>query len=147
MTASNYTTTIIVDNAASEVFTAINIVRGWWQGEIEGSTDQLNNEFTYRMKEIHFSKQKIVELLPERKVVWLITDSKLNFTKNESEWTGTKIVFDISKIGNKTQLHFTHSGLVPEIECYDGCSGAWEQLIQESLFSLITTGKGTNVFG
>ncbi len=147
MTASNYTTAILVDNTAAEAFNAINNVRGWWQGEIEGSTNKLNDEFTYRMEEIHFSKQKLVELIPNEKVVWLVTDSKLNFTKDKSEWTGTKIIFEINEISNKTQVRFTHLGLVPAIECYGGCSGAWEQLIQQSLFSLITTGKGTKVFG
>jgi hypothetical protein len=40
-----------------------------------------------------------------------------------------------------TQLRFTHHGLVPAIECYKDCSNAWGQLIQQSLFSLMTTGK------
>jgi hypothetical protein len=33
------------------------------------------------------------------------------------------------------------------MECYDNCSSGWENLIQKSLVSLITTGKGTKVFG
>ena len=146
METSNFTTTLEVENSAREVFDAINNVRGWWQGDVEGSADKLNDEFTYRMEDIHFSKQKLVELIPDEKVVWLVTDSLLNFTKDRSEWTGTKIIFEISEINNKTQLRFTHLGLIPAIECYGGCSGAWEKLIQESLFSLITTGKGTKVF-
>jgi Activator of Hsp90 ATPase homolog 1-like protein len=146
MPASDFTTTIVVDNSATEVFNAINNVRGWWQGEIEGSTNKLNDEFSYRMEEFHFSKQKVVEIIPDKKVVWLVTESQLNFIKDKSEWTGTKISFEISEINNKTQMRFTHLGLVPEIECYGGCSGAWEDLIQKSLFSLITTGKGKKVF-
>jgi hypothetical protein len=150
MTTKDFATTILVDQSPKEVFNAINNVRGWWQGEIKGSTDKLNEEFTYQMEEIHFSKQKVVELIPDKKVVWLVTESKLNFTK-KSEWTGTKIIFEISEIDNKpgsyrTQLRFTHLGLVPEIECYGGCSNAWGDLIQKSLFSLITTGKGEKVF-
>ena len=147
MTRSDFSTTILVDNSAKEVFNAINNVRGWWQGEIEGNTDKLNDEFTYRMGDVHFSKQKIAELVPNEKVVWLITDSKLSFTKNKSEWTGTKIIFEISTINKKTQVRFTHQGLVPEIECYGGCSNAWSQLVGESLYSLITAGQGTKVFG
>ena len=147
MISSDFTTTILVDNSAKEVFNAINNVRGWWQGEIEGSTDKLNDEFTYRMKEFHFSKQKVVELIPNEKVGWLVTDSKLNFVKNKSEWTGTKIIFEISEINNKTQIRFTHFGLVPEFECFGGCSNGWSELVQKSLYSLITTGKGMKVFG
>lgn len=146
MSTSDFTTTLLVDKTPNEVFSAINNVSGWWQGEIEGSTDKLNEEFTYRMKDIHFSKQKLVEFIPNEKIVWLVTDSKLNFTKNKSEWTGTRISFEISEKNNKTQLLFTHKGLIPEFECYDGCSNAWSQLVQQSLFSLITTGKGKNVF-
>lgn len=143
---TNFTTTFFVNQTPREVFKAINNVRGWWQGEIEGHTDKLNDEFTYRMAEIHFSTQKLVEVIPNEKVVWLVTNSLLNFTKDKSEWTGTRINFEISEINNKTQLRFTHVGLIPAFECYEGCSGAWEKLIQESLFSLITTGKGTQVF-
>ena len=146
MTTSNFTTTILVEQTPKEVFNAINNVSGWWQGEIEGSTNKLSDEFTYRMEDIHFSKQKLVELIPNEKVVWLVTDSKLNFTKNQSEWTGTKIIFEIAEINNKTQIRFTHLGLVPQIECFGDCSNAWSQLVQESLRSLITTGKGTKVF-
>src|SRR5207344_512426 len=99
-----------------------------------------------RMEDIHFSKQKIVEFIPGEKVVWLVTESQLNFIKDKSEWTGTTISFELSEINNKTQLRFTHLGLVPKIECYGDCSNAWTQLIQESLLSLITTGKGKKVF-
>ncbi|MEA5257471.1 hypothetical protein VB264_06740 [Arcicella aquatica] len=147
MATSNYTTTFFVNQTPEEVFSAINNVRGWWQGEIEGSTNQLDDEFDYRMKEHHFSKQKIVAFIPNEKIVWLVTDSKLNSFTDKSEWTGTKIIIEINEINNKTQVRFTHVGLVPTIECYGACSVAWEQLIQASLFSLITTGKGTNVFG
>ena len=146
MANSDFTTTILVDNSPHEVFAAINNVSGWWQGEIEGSTDKLNDEFTYQMEEMHFSKQKIVEFIPDQKVVWLVTESKLNFVSKKNEWTGTKIIFEISEINHKTQLRFTHLGLVPEFECYGGCSGAWGDLVEKSLFSLITTGKGEKVF-
>jgi len=147
LSTTNFTTTFFVNQTPEEVFKAVNDIRGWWQGEIEGDTDKLDKEFTYRMADAHFSKQKIVEFIPNEKVVWLVTDSNLSFTTNPNEWTGTKISFEIAEINNKTQLRFTHVGLVPEFECYGGCSSAWEQLIQESLHSLITTGKGTKVFG
>jgi|HubBroStandDraft_3_1064219.scaffolds.fasta_scaffold115872_2 hypothetical protein len=58
------------------------------------------------------------------------------------EWDGTDIVFDIARKGDKTELRFTHVGLVPMIECYGGCSGAWGFYVSESLRSLITKGKG-----
>ena len=146
LASNNFTSTFFVNQKPLDVFNAINNVRAWWQGEIEGNTEKVDDEFSYQMKDVHFSKQKIVESIPNKKVVWLITDSKLKF-QNPTEWTGTKIVFDISEINNKTQVRFTHFGLVPGFECYYNCSWAWGELMQQSLHSLITTGKGINVFG
>ncbi|MBS0031051.1 SRPBCC family protein [Chitinophaga sp. 22321] len=146
MEGKDFTTTILVDQSPKEVFDAINNVRGWWQGEIKGGTDKLNDEFTYRMGDVHFSKQKVVEITPGKRVVWLITESRISFVSHKEEWLNTKVIFDISKEGEKTKITFTHHGLVPAIECYDGCSGAWGQLVEKSLFSLITKGEGVDVF-
>ena len=98
------------------------------------------------MKDFHFSKQRIIEIIPDKKIEWLVTESKLNFLNKKDEWTGTKIIFDIAEINNKTQLRFTHKGLVADIECYGSCSNSWSKLIQESLMILVTTGKRKDVF-
>jgi hypothetical protein len=52
------------------------------------------------------------------------------------------VVFEIAKKGDKTEVHFTHVGLVPANECYGVCSDAWGSYITGSLRDLITTGKG-----
>jgi hypothetical protein len=139
---SDFTTTLLVDKTPKEAFDAINNPRVWWSVEIEGSTNKLNDEFIYHFEDVHYSKLKVVELIPNKKVVWLVKYNHFNFTKDKSEWTGTKIIFEISKKDNKTQIRFTHMGLVPQYECYNICSNAWTKYIQKSLFSLITTGKG-----
>ncbi len=144
---TSFTTTILVDKPAIDVFNAVNNVSGWWQGEIEGPTNEVGDEFTYRMKDFHYSKHKVTELIPGKKVVWLVTDSNLTSFGDKTEWNGTKVIFDIDETNGQTQLRFTHEGLVPAFECYGSCSGAWGQLVQESLYSLIMTGKGKNVFG
>ena len=88
------------------------------------------------------SKQKIAELIPGKKVVWLVLDGNLNFVKDKSEWKGTRITFEIAEKGAGTEIRFTHLGLVPDYECYSACSNAWGYYINGSLRSLITTGKG-----
>lgn len=142
MSDQNYTTSFTVDQTPEEAFAAINNVRGWWSGEIEGSTDKLGEEFTYRYKDIHYSKQKITELVPGKKVVWHVLDGFLEFVKDKTEWTGTDITFDISKKGDKTEVRFTHVGLAPKVECFNVCSDAWGFYINSSLRNLITSGKG-----
>ncbi|WP_300671989.1 SRPBCC family protein [Soonwooa sp.] len=139
---NSYTTSILVNNSPEEVYKAVNNVRGWWSEEIEGKTDELQAEFFYHYKDVHLSKMLVVELIPNKKVVWFVKDNEFNFVNDKTEWKGTKIVFEISKIGDKTQLIFTHHGLVPENECYEVCNDAWTSYIQGSLQSLITTGQG-----
>jgi uncharacterized protein YndB with AHSA1/START domain len=138
----DFTTTITVNRSPKEVFDAINNVRGWWSGEIDGSTDKLGAEFKYQYKDLHLSSQKITELVPGKKVVWHVVDSRLNFVKDKTEWNGTDIVFEIARKDDKTELRFTHVGLVPALECYEDCKDGWSFLIKDSLKKLITTGKG-----
>jgi hypothetical protein len=142
MSEKSLTIAFTVDQTPEEAFAAINNVRGWWSGEIEGDTGKLGDEWTYRYKDVHYSKQKITELIPGKTVVWQVLDSYLNFVKDKSEWKGTSITFEIAKKGDKTEVRFTHVGLVPAFECYGGCSGAWGFYIDDSLRNLIATGKG-----
>ncbi|MBA4198658.1 MAG: ATPase [Chitinophaga sp.] len=146
MSTKDFSLTIIVEQSPEVVFNAVNNVSEWWQGEIIGKSHQLNDEFDYRMMDFHFSKQKVVELIPYKKIVWLITDSNLSSFTHNQEWTGTKVIFDISIVDNQTELTFTHAGLTPQFQCYGDCSGAWSELVGKSLYSLITTGKGKKVF-
>src|SRR6476661_7423072 len=113
----SFTTTISVDATPRQVFDAITNPRGWWSEEIEGDTEKLNDEFTHHYKDVHISKMKLIEVIPNKKVVWLVMDNYFQFTKDKSEWTGNKIIFEITEKGNKTQLRFTQLGLVPEYEC------------------------------
>jgi uncharacterized protein YndB with AHSA1/START domain len=142
MTNKDFTTSFTVDQSPEQVFAAVNSVRDWWSGEIDGPTDKLGAEFTYRYKDVHRSTQKITEFVPGKKIVWSIDDAQLNFVKDKTEWNGTKVTFEIARKDDKTELRFTHVGLVPAFECYGGCSGAWGFYINDSLRKLITTGKG-----
>ncbi len=140
MKTKGYTTSFTVDQSPEEVFDAINNVRAWWSGDIEGSTDTLGAEFRYRYKDVHDTTQRITEWVPGNKVVWHVVD--VNFVKDRTEWNGTDIVFEIARKHDKTELRFTHVGLVPAFECYLGCSGAWGFYVNDSLRGLIATGNG-----
>ena len=142
MKNNNHTITILVDQTPTEVFNAVNNVRGWWSKGIKGDTTHLNDEFIFEVKGVHYSRQKLVEFIPGKKVAWLITESNIQFVEDTNEWTGTKVIFEIDKKENQTRLVFTHEGLVPGVACYESCAPAWTAYIQHSLYNLITTGKG-----
>jgi hypothetical protein len=142
MTSTNFTTAFLVDQTPEAAFAAITNVRGWWSGQIDGDTDKLGAEFTYRYQDIHYSKQQIIELAPNKRVVWRVQDAYLDFTEDPAEWNGTEITFELARKGDQTEVRFTHLGLVPEFECYDSCSTAWAFYINNSLHRLITTGQG-----
>ncbi len=142
MENNSFTATITVDQAPPTAFNAIKNFRAWWSEEIEGNTDKLNDEFFYHYKDIHLCKLKLIEAVPDKKLVYLVTDNEFNFIEDKSEWVNTKLVFDIKEENGKTQVKFTHEGLVPEYDCYDVCNDAWSGYIKNSLYKLITTGKG-----
>lgn len=141
MKNQDFATSFLVDQTPEEVFNAITNVRGWWSGlyseQIEGNSNKPDDEFTFRAGGgAHYSKQKLVEIIPGKKVVWLVTDSNLNFLTKKDEWTGTKLCFEIAKQGTKTQVSFRHQGLVPQIECYNDCSAAWSQYLEQFMSAL-----------
>src|SRR5689334_24182113 len=98
MNEQNYTATILVDQTPAEVFTVIKNARTWWTGEpgVIGNTEELDDEFTYRYRDIHYSKHKITEMVKDKKIVWHTVEAQLNFVPDKSEWTGTDIVFEIT---------------------------------------------------
>ena len=119
------TLSFTVDRPPAEVFVRLNDVRDWWTGEITGPTDELGAEFTYVHGDVHRSTQRVVELTPATRVVWLVTAAHLTFAAQPDEWVGTRVVFDLAPAGGGTEVRFTHVGLTPELDCFDGCATGW----------------------
>jgi hypothetical protein len=142
MSEHSYTTSITVDQSPEEAFAAINNIRGWWSQAIEGDTDRLDAVFYYHYKNLHRCTIKVTELVRGRKVAWHILHNAFDFVEDTNEWNGTEVVFEIARKGDKTEVRFTHVGLVPAYECYEVCSDAWGTYIRGSLRDLIATGLG-----
>lgn len=135
------TVAISVDKTPEEAFAAINNVRAWWDGQITGTTDKIGGVFTYRYGDFHRSTQKVTELAPGKRVAWLVIKGGPNFVSREDEWKDTRVIFEVSRKGNKTEVRLTHKGLIPRMECYDSCSDAWGSIIRSNLRDLIEKGN------
>jgi hypothetical protein len=142
MTDTNLTISFAVSKRPEAVFAAITNVAGWWSKGLQGRSEKPGDVFTYRHKDLHLSKQRVVEAVPGERVVWEVLEADLSFVKNRHEWKGTQIRFELVAQGGKTELRFTHVGLKRDCECFEACSDGWSYYLQQSLKPLIETGVG-----
>jgi len=140
-TNQNLHKVITVNASPEEAMKKISRIDLWWVKDIEGKTENLNDEFHVPMGTTSVDFQ-ITELVPNKKVVWKVTNSYIPWLKDKSEWNATEVVFEISEKGPATQIDFTHVGLVPGIECYEACEKGWNGHITVSLVKLINEGEG-----
>jgi len=139
MISQKYTVAIELAKSPDDVFNhIINDVSKWWPEEFEGKSAELNDEFVFKSGDAHYSKNKLVELVPNKKVVWLVTES-IRKTDN-FDWTGTKFVFELTPTGGNTQLKFTYDGFILENE-YDRLVQICDTVIKEMLYNFINNGK------
>jgi len=139
----SFSATIEVSNSPQEIFHRITKdTAKWWGGkDFSGKSINPNDEFIINHPGAHYSKQKLVEVIPGKKLVWLVTESNLSWLKNQEEWTNTKMIFEIRAKNYSYLLHFTHEGLTPEKESYLRCSEGWNMVIKDWLYNLIMYGK------
>ena len=142
MSDNSLTIEIVVPQSPEEVFDAVTNVRGWWHEGLEGESAAVGDEFTFTDYVEHWCRFRLTEVTPATRVVWLVIDSRLDFVENHTEWTGTQVIFDITRTPGGAALRFTHEGLRPTVECYQECSRGWTFYINESLKDLITVGTG-----
>ncbi|GAB2522372.1 SRPBCC family protein [Nocardia heshunensis] len=142
MTDQNFTVSFTVDNTPAEVFAAVLNPRGWWGQDITGGTERQGDAFVYEVPGVHRGEIELTEVVPDRRVVWLIKDNWMNFVEDKTEWVNNEIHFDITETEGGTELRFTQIGLVPAYECHDVCSPAWTFYVTESLRDLVETGVG-----
>lgn len=141
MAKKDFHTSIKVNTSPAEVMKKISKVDGWWAKNFTGSAEKLNDKFRVDFGKT-FVDFQISELVPNKKVVWKVTDCNLHWIKTKKEWNGTEVVFEVSNGGESTTIDFTHIGLVPGVECYNECEAGWTDHVTNSLANFINKGKG-----
>jgi hypothetical protein len=142
MNQQNYQCSIAAGFTPGKAFEAIGRVTEWWAKNVEGSSEKLNDVFIVGFPGETSVTFKVTESIPGKKIVWQVADCYLPWLKDKTEWTGTTVMFEISPLGDETQVTMTHIGLVPGIECYEGCESGWNKYFKGSLFKLLTEHAG-----
>lgn len=75
MTSQDFRTAFTVAQSPEDVFAAITDPRRWWTGDIDGSAEKAGDTFSYRYGDVHYSKQRVTDLVPGKRVVWQVLES------------------------------------------------------------------------
>jgi hypothetical protein len=142
MEKNDFTSSISAKISADEAIKKIGKVPEWWGITFSGSTEKQNDQFVVKMSGDSFFNFTVTELVPGKRVVWLVTDCNMPWYTDKKEWANTKLIFDLAEDKGVTTLNFMHEGLTPNSECYKDCDPGWTHWIKTSLFSYFTTGKG-----
>jgi len=142
MEKNNFNISFSSNVSADEAIKKISNVPDWWGITFSGNSKKQNDKFIVKMGGDSFFDFTVTELIPGKRVVWLVTDCNMPWYSDKKEWTNTKLVFDVTENEGVTTLNFTHEGLTPEVECYNDCAPGWTHWIKTSLFSYFTTGSG-----
>lgn len=141
-TKEDFSCSISVDMSAEEAMKKISKVPEWWGVNFSGSAEKQGDKFVIKMGGESFFDFTVTELIPGKRVVWLITDCYMPWYSDKTEWKNTKIIFDLTEKEGVTEITFIHEGLTPDVECYKDCKPGWTHWIQRSLLSYLETGKG-----
>jgi Activator of Hsp90 ATPase homolog 1-like protein len=142
MENKNFSRSISANISAAEAINKISKVTDWWGITCTGKSEKLNDQFVVKMGGDSFFDFVISEMIPEKKVVWLVTDCNMPWYADKKEWKNTKLIFDFTEGDGATMLNFTHEGLTSDVACYKDCERGWTHWITKSLHSYFTTGKG-----
>lgn len=142
MDMNDFNASISAKISAEEAIKKISHVSDWWGITFSGNAEKQNDKFTVKMGGDSFFDFSVAELIPGKKVVWVVNDCNMPWYSDKTEWKNTKLIFDLHENKGETTLRFTHEGLTPDVECWKDCEPGWTHWIKTSLFSYLTTGKG-----
>ena len=137
----DFSLSLTVKASAKETMEKISQVNLWWAKNFKGNAGKLNDEFSVYFGDTYVNFI-ISEFIPDKKIIWLVTDCNLHWIEDKKEWKDTEVIWTLTGKDGKTQIDFVHKGITPESECYDSCEPGWTHHLKDSLLKLIDAGKG-----
>jgi uncharacterized protein YndB with AHSA1/START domain len=118
-----------------EALTTTSGVSSWW-APATGSADT-GGDLDFMFGE-HLVRFRVADTDRPTRVRWCTLECDVM-----PDWVGTSISFDLTCAENGgTILQFRHTGLVPQLGCYEQCSNDWGHFLHSSLASYLETGTG-----
>jgi steroid delta-isomerase-like uncharacterized protein len=136
--SQDFQTTLDLSAPADTVFEALTTTSGvshWWAPATGSAASGGDLVFTFGEHPVRF---RVTDADRPARVRWLTVDCDVM-----PDWVGTAITFDLSPTRDGgTTLQFRHTGLVPQLACYEHCSRDWGHFLHSSLASYLETGTG-----
>ena len=111
MEKNDFVSRITAEIGANEAIKKISHVPAWWGVTFTGNAEKQNDEFTVKMGGDSFFNFTVTELIPGKRVVWLVTDCNMPWYSDKKEWADTRLIFDLDEHNGITALNFTHKAL------------------------------------
>src|SRR5258708_40212727 len=122
MEKKSFQSSIAAKISAGDAIQRISKVPEWWGITFDGNSEKQNDKFIVKMSGDSFFNFTVAELIPGKRIVWLVTACNMPWYSDKKEWANTKLIFDLKENNGITELNFTHEGLTPEVECYNDCA-------------------------
>ncbi len=142
MERHDYRSSITARLSPREAIDRIGRVSDWWTLKgFSGKAREAGDAFTVRFGETSVDLE-VSELVPDSRVVWEVKDSHLPWLKDQKEWNHTRIIWEVARDDGATRITMTHSGLTPEVECFESCKAGWDFYFGKSLLKLLADNEG-----
>ena len=99
----DFSLSLTVKAPAKEVMKRISQVDLWWAKNFKGQANKLNDEFSVYFGDTYVNF-RIPEVVPDRKIVWRVTDCNLHWIDDKKEWKGTEVIWSVAEKDGKPGL-------------------------------------------
>ncbi|MBS1605509.1 MAG: SRPBCC domain-containing protein [Bacteroidetes bacterium] len=137
---TSYTVSIEFTMPVDTVFPQLIDLSKWWPEDYVGESIGPGSEFVLKIGDEHFSKNRVIEFIPDKKLAWMTTESIRR--SDNYDWTGTKMIFELTPLGRGCSLSFTYDGVVLEEE-QERLIQICDYCIRIKLYNLIESVKVT----
>lgn len=145
MKQNSYQRTIETSGSGKQAYDALTSgFENWWTTE-SGKFEKVGDTVKFSFGGFGYWTFKAILLEPNRIELECVEALHIHEGKPkeiETEWLGTRAIWDISEHDGVTKIAFLHDGLTPDLLCFDICEAGWDMFFVDSLKAYLDTGVG-----